>query len=77
MLVNKLINGGHKNDSPEASPPDDLHQIPKFYLFDKNFYVACQHVSCTAKTNIKSENLLTIIPNFVSFWDTGYLHLHY
>lgn len=54
VTVNQPINGGHKNDSNSAaSSPDHLHQIHKFYLFDKNFYIAHQHVSCTTTKYLK------------------------
>lgn len=74
---NQPINGGHKNDRKSAaSPPDDLHWIPKFYLFHIIFYIAHQHVSCTTKTDIKNENILTVLSNSVFIWDTGCPHLH-
>lgn len=57
--------GHKKNDSPATLLSDDLHQIPKFYLFDKNFHTAHRHVSCTTKTNIKNEKMVTVISNLV------------
>lgn len=64
--MSQLVTGGHKNDSNSAaSLPDDLHQIPKFYLFNKIFHTAHEHVSCTTKTNTKKENTFAITSQLV------------
>ena len=36
-----------------------------FIYLIKLFYTAYHHVSCTTKTNIKSENMLTVTSNLV------------